>query len=57
MAVCLPFMGLLMGLIGALGYVPLCFVLPCAMWLKAQRVEMSRLEVGKGLADSSTCKS
>lgn len=44
-AVCLPFMNSLMGLIGALGYSPLCFILPCLMWLKAERASMSRLEV------------
>lgn len=26
---------------GALGYVPLCFVLPCVMWLKTQRGSLS----------------
>ena len=29
---------------GALGYVPLCFVLPCVMWLKTQRGSLSLAE-------------
>jgi hypothetical protein len=26
----------LMGFLGAIGYAPLCFIIPCAMWLKTQ---------------------
>lgn len=29
---------------GALGYVPLCFVLPCVMWLKTQRGSLSLVQ-------------
>lgn len=30
---------------GALGYVPLCFVMPCAMYLRVNRGSMSALQV------------
>ena len=30
---------------GAVGYVPLCFVLPCVMWLKTHRGSLSALQV------------
>ena len=26
-----------MGFLGAVGYSPLCFILPCVMWLKTQQ--------------------
>ncbi|GAB4814066.1 hypothetical protein N2152v2_001112 [Parachlorella kessleri] len=37
LAVCLPFFQDLMGFLGAVGYCPLCFILPCLMWLKTQQ--------------------
>ncbi|KAK2076912.1 hypothetical protein QBZ16_005140 [Prototheca wickerhamii] len=33
LAVALPFIQDLMGLVGAIGYAPLCFILPCVMWV------------------------
>lgn len=33
-AICLPFFADLMGLIGALGFTPMTFILPCVFWLK-----------------------
>lgn len=33
-AICLPFFADLMGLIGAIGFTPMTFVLPCVFWLK-----------------------
>lgn len=30
---------------GALGYVPLCFLLPCLMWLRVQRGQLSAAQV------------
>ncbi|KAL4421336.1 hypothetical protein ABPG75_010627 [Micractinium tetrahymenae] len=49
-AVCLPFVGDLMGLIGALGYVPLCFVMPCAMFLHVKRGSLSAGQVAANWA-------
>lgn len=36
---------LLLSLAGALGYVPLCFVMPCAMFLRVRRGELSTWQV------------
>lgn len=36
LAVALPFIQDLMGLVGAIGYSPLCFILPCLMWVLSQ---------------------
>ena len=33
-AICLPFFADLMGLIGAAGFTPMTFILPCVFWLK-----------------------
>ena len=33
-AICLPFFADLMGLIGAAGFTPMTFILPCLFWLK-----------------------
>ncbi|KAL4424863.1 hypothetical protein ABPG77_011113 [Micractinium sp. CCAP 211/92] len=49
-AICLPFVNDLMGLIGALGYVPLCFVMPCAMFLRVRRGELSTWQVAANWA-------
>ncbi|PSC77053.1 Lysine histidine transporter 1 [Micractinium conductrix] len=50
LAVCLPFVTELMGLIGALGYVPLCFVLPCVLYLRARRGALAAREVAASWA-------
>eukprot|EP00887_Chlorella_sp_A99_P002263 scaffold10.g2263.t1 len=49
-ALCLPYVNEVMGLVGALGYVPLCFVLPCLMWLQTQQGRLSLFEVGANWA-------
>lgn len=41
-AVALPFISDLMGLVGAIGYAPLCFMLPCIMWLMTRRPDQLR---------------
>lgn len=33
-AICVPFFSDLMGLIGAIGFTPMTFILPCVFWLK-----------------------
>ena len=33
-AICLPFFADLMGLIGAAGFTPMTFILPCIFWIK-----------------------
>lgn len=33
-AICLPFFADLMGLIGAAGFTPMTFILPCVFWIK-----------------------
>lgn len=35
---------------GALGYVPLCFVLPCLMWLRTQRGSLSAVQLATNWA-------
>ena len=45
LAACLPFILDLLGLIGAVGYAHLCFVLPCTLWLLTQRGQLSRCRV------------
>lgn len=35
-AICLPFFADLMGLIGAAGFTPMTFILPCVFWLKVR---------------------
>ena len=37
-AICLPFFADLMGLIGALGFTPMTFILPCVFWLKVRHM-------------------
>ena len=37
-AICLPFFADLMGLIGAAGFTPMTFILPCVFWLKVRLV-------------------
>lgn len=36
-AICLPFFADLMGLIGAAGFTPMTFILPCVFWIKARQ--------------------
>ncbi|KAL3150737.1 hypothetical protein ABBQ32_000519 [Trebouxia sp. C0010 RCD-2024] len=36
-AICLPFFADLMGLIGAAGFTPMTFILPCIFWIKARK--------------------
>ena len=35
-AICIPFFADLMGLIGAAGFTPMTFILPCVFWLKVR---------------------
>ncbi len=35
-AICIPFFADLMGLIGAAGFTPMIFILPCVFWLKVR---------------------
>lgn len=37
-AICLPFFADLMGLIGAAGFTPMTFILPCIFWIKVRLV-------------------
>lgn len=34
-----------MGVLGGIGYAPLCFILPCLMWLQTQRGALPWYEV------------
>lgn len=42
-------------LAGAIGYVPLCFILPCAMWLKTQQLSAARAAVSWAVIAISGC--
>lgn len=44
LAVALPFITDLMGLVGSVGYAPLCFILPCVMWMMARGAALRRWE-------------
>lgn len=44
LAAALPFFFDLMAFLGAIGYAPLCFVIPCLMWLRTQP-DLGRAEI------------
>ena len=42
-AICVPFFADLMGLIGAAGFTPMTFILPCVFWLKVNPTDTACL--------------